>query len=231
MPQSTRPNIRGETVSEIQAQSFSGVQGDLYEYLLSKLNTAGRNGQFRTPRHIIRMMVQMIDPKATERICDPAAGTCGFLVNAYQYILEQNTSPDVLQYDTEGMPHNLTGDLMDEKSEEFLQADAISGFDSDSGMTMLRIGSMNLMLHGLSHPNFRYADTLSKSYTEERRYNVVLANPPFKGAIDTPLPLQEKFAAIVQKFERIRRQQREATRQAEHLFQTLLHRAFRGELE
>lgn len=160
------------------------VQGDLYEYLLSRLNTSGRNGQFRTPRHIIRMMVQMIDPQATERICDPAAGTCGFLVNAYQYILEQNTSPDVLQYDAEGMPHNLTGDLMDEKSEQFLQNDALTGYDSDSGMTMLRIGSMNLMLHGLSHPNFRYADTLSKGYTEERRYNVVLANPPFKGAVD-----------------------------------------------
>ncbi|CAN5458987.1 class I SAM-dependent DNA methyltransferase [soil metagenome] len=166
------------------SQQNQDVQGDLYEYLLSKLNTAGRNGQFRTPRHIIRMMVQMIDPQATERICDPAAGTCGFLVNAYQYILEQNTSKEVLQYDAEGMPHNLTGDLMDEKSERFLQGDAITGYDSDSGMTMLRIGSMNLMLHGLSHPNFRYADTLSKGYTEERRYNVVLANPPFKGAVD-----------------------------------------------
>lgn len=183
-----KPALLIEACKAIDEMNLSAqnqdVQGDLYEYLLSKLNTAGRNGQFRTPRHIIRMMVQMIDPKATERICDPAAGTCGFLVNAYQYILEQNTSKDVLQYDTEGMPHNLTGDLMDEKSERFLQGDAITGFDSDSGMTMLRIGSMNLMLHGLSHPNFRYADTLSKGYTEERRYNVVLANPPFKGAVD-----------------------------------------------
>ena len=141
-------------------------------------------------------MVQMIDPKATERICDPAAGTCGFLVNAYQYILEQNTSKDILQYDTEGMPHNLTGDLMDEKSEKFLQGDAITGYDSDSGMTMLRIGSMNLMLHGLSHPNFRYADTLSKGYTEERRYNVVLANPPFKGAVDATTMGDDLLATI-----------------------------------
>jgi len=183
-----KPQLLIEACKAIDEMNISAqnqdVQGDLYEYLLSKLNTAGRNGQFRTPRHIIRMMVQMIDPKATERICDPAAGTCGFLVNAYQYILEQNTSKDVLQYDAEGMPHNLTGDLMDEKSEKFLQGDAITGYDSDSGMTMLRIGSMNLMLHGLSHPNFRYADTLSKGYTEERRYNVVLANPPFKGAVD-----------------------------------------------
>lgn len=183
-----KPNLLIEACKAIDEMNLSAqnqdVQGDLYEYLLSKLNTAGRNGQFRTPRHIIRMMVQMIDPKATDRICDPAAGTCGFLVNAYQYILEQNTSPDVLQYDADGMPHNLTGDLMDEKSEKFLQSEAITGYDSDSGMTMLRIGSMNLMLHGLSHPNFRYADTLSKGYTEERRYNVVLANPPFKGAVD-----------------------------------------------
>jgi type I restriction enzyme M protein len=183
-----KPALLIEACKAIDEMNLSAqnqdVQGDLYEYLLSKLNTAGRNGQFRTPRHIIRMMVQMIDPQATERICDPAAGTCGFLVNAYQYILEQNTSKDVLQYDAEGMPHNLTGDLMDEKSEKFLQGDAITGFDSDSGMTMLRIGSMNLMLHGLSHPNFRYADTLSKGYTEQRRYNVVLANPPFKGAVD-----------------------------------------------
>lgn len=168
---------------QISAQN-QDVQGDLYEYLLSKLNVAGRNGQFRTPRHIIRMMVQMLNPKAGERICDPAAGTCGFLVNAYQYILEQNTSRELLQYDEEGMPHNLIGDLLDEKSEEFLQTHGLSGFDSDSGMTMLRIGSMNLMLHGISHPRFYYQDTISKAYTEERRYDVVLANPPFKGAID-----------------------------------------------
>jgi type I restriction enzyme M protein len=167
------------------SQQNQDVQGDLYEYLLSKLNTAGRNGQFRTPRHIIRMMVQMIAPLATERICDPAAGTCGFLVNAYQYILETNTSPDILTYDEDGMPHNLIGDKLDEGDREFLQTKAITGYDSDSGMTMLRIGSMNLMLHGLASPRFHYADTLSKDFKERRQYDVVLANPPFKGAIDT----------------------------------------------
>lgn len=183
-----KPNLLIEACKAIDEMNIAAqnqdVQGDLYEYLLSKLSTAGRNGQFRTPRHIIRMMVQLADPKVNERICDPAAGTCGFLVNAYQYILEKNTTTDVLTYDADGMPHNLTGDLMDPQSEEFLQTDAITGFDSDSGMTMLRIGSMNLMLHGLKHPNFRYMDTLSKSYEDERRYNVVLANPPFKGAVD-----------------------------------------------
>ena len=102
------------------------------------------------------------------------------MVNAYQYILEKNTSKEILTYDEEGMPHNLAGDLLDERSEEFLQKHALTGFDSDSGMTMLRIGSMNLMLHGIKHPRFFYNDTLSKTYTEERRYDVVLANPPFQ---------------------------------------------------
>lgn len=199
-----KANLLVEVCKEIDAMQISqynhDVQGDLYEYLLGHLNIAGRNGQFRTPRHIIRMMVQMIDPKVNERICDPAAGTCGFLVNAYQYILEKNTSRDILTYDEEGMPHNLAGDLLDEQSEEFLQTKALTGFDSDSGMTMLRIGSMNLMLHGIKHPRFFYNDTLSKTYTEERRYDVVLANPPFKGAMDAS-SIGEDLPANVKKTE------------------------------
>jgi type I restriction enzyme M protein len=190
-----------KTIDEMQISSRNqDVQGDLYEYLLSKLNVAGRNGQFRTPRHIIRMMVQMVNPKAGERICDPAAGTCGFLVNAFQYILEQNTSQELLKYDDEGMPHNLIGDLLDEKSENFLQSDGFSGFDSDSGMTMLRIGSMNLILHGIKSPRFFYQDTLSKAYQEERLYDVVLANPPFKGAIDAN-SIGEGLPATIKKTE------------------------------
>jgi type I restriction enzyme M protein len=168
---------------QISAQN-QDVQGDLYEYLLSRLNTAGQNGQFRTPRHIIRMMVQMIDPRPRERICDPAAGTCGFLVNAWQHILETHTDPRDLSYDEEGYPHGFTGSKLNKQEWEFCQKDALTGYDSDSGMTMLRIGSMNLMLHGIEGPNFRYTDTLSKKYTEEATYDVVLANPPFKGAID-----------------------------------------------
>lgn len=198
-----KPNLLIEACKSIDEMNISGqnqdVQGDIYEYLLSRLNTSGRNGQFRTPRHIIRMMVKLIDPQPTERICDPAAGTCGFLVNAFQHILEHNTSTELV-YDEDGMPHGLTGDLLDEKSEKFLQESAITGFDSDSGMTMLRIGSMNLMLHGLRHPNFHYTDTLSKSFAEERRYNVVLANPPFKGAVDTTT-MGEGLPATVKKTE------------------------------
>src|SRR6266496_3112510 len=184
-----KPSLLIEACKAIDGMKISqqnqDVQGDLYEYLLGKLTTAKIAGQFRTPRHIIRMMVQMIAPRATERICDPAAGTAGFLVNAYQYILEQNTSKEILEYDEDGMSHHLTGDLLSSQEREFLQTKAIAGYDNDSGMTLLRIGSMNLMLHGITHPNFRYADTLAKSFNEEKQYDVVLANPPFKGAIDS----------------------------------------------
>lgn len=178
------------------------VQGDLYEYLLSKLNTAGTNGQFRTPRHIIRMMVKLIDPKPGERICDPAAGTCGFLVNAWQHILETHTRKEELEYDEDGYPHNLTGTQMTKEQFQFMQKEGLRGFDNDSGMTMLRIGSMNLILHGIAEPEFHYADTLSKGFTEEKCYDVVLANPPFKGAIDADdvsdtLPARAKKTEIL----------------------------------
>jgi len=174
-----------KAIDEMQISSQNqDVQGDLYEYLLSRLNTAGTNGQFRTPRHIIRMMVQMIDPQPAERIIDRAAGTCGFLVNAWQHLLETHTDRRDLRYDDEGWPHGLTGSKLKPEEWKFSQSEAFTGYDSDSGMTMLRIGSMNLMLHGLSAPNFHYSDTLSKSFNEESRYDIVLANPPFKGAID-----------------------------------------------
>lgn len=177
-----------EACRSIEAMEISSqnqdVQGDLYEYLLARLNTAGTNGQFRTPRHIIRMMVQMVDPQPGERIGDPAAGTCGFLVNAWQHILETHTDPQDLAYDEDGWPHGLTGSRLSQAAWKFAQERGFTGYDSDSGMTMLRLGSMNLMLHGLTSPRFHYADTLSKAFTEERAYDVVLANPPFKGAID-----------------------------------------------
>lgn len=183
-----KPSLLIEACKAIDAMQISAqnqdVQGDLYEYLLSKLNTAGQNGQFRTPRHIIRMMVNMCDPQPGERICDPAAGTCGFLVNAWQHLLETHTDNRDITYDEEGYPHGLTGSKLTKEEWEFSQTKALTGFDSDSGMTMLRIGSMNLMLHGITAPNFRYTDTLSKAFIEERDYDVVLANPPFKGAID-----------------------------------------------
>lgn len=168
---------------EISAQN-QDVQGDLYEYLLGKLNTAGTNGQFRTPRHIIRLMTRMLDPRPGDRVCDPAAGTCGFLVNAWQHILETHTSPRLLSYDEDGFPHGLIGDRLKKAEWKFCQDEAFTGYDADSGMVMHRIGCMNLMLHGIAAPHFSHADTLSKGFTEAGRYDVILANPPFKGAID-----------------------------------------------
>ena len=183
-----KPSLLIEACKAIEAMDISGqnqdVQGDLYEYLLGRLNTAGANGQFRTPRHIIRMMVKMVDPRPNERVCDPAAGTCGFLVNAWQHVLEEHTDKRDLTYDDEGWPHGLTGSKLEPKARAFCQREGFTAYDSDSGMTMLRIGSMNLMLHGLTSPRFRYADALSKGFQEERAYDVILANPPFKGAID-----------------------------------------------
>jgi len=175
------------------------VQGDLYEYLLMQLTTAGKNGQFRTPRHIIRMMVKLVNPRVGDRICDPAAGTGGFLVNAYEHILESNTSPDVLEYDDEGKPHHLIGDkISDKKLLKFLKSQALTGYDFDA--TMTRIGAMNLMLHGIDNPNFRYMDTLSKSFAEKGQYDVILANPPFKGSIDKS-DINERFSTKTTKTE------------------------------
>jgi len=124
-------------------------------------------------------MVKMVNPQPGERICDPAAGTCGFLVNAWQHLLETHPDPEDLAYDSEGWPHGLTGARLSREEWDFAQTEGCTGYDSDSGMTMLRLGSMNLMLHGITAPRFRYADTLSKAYNEERLYDVVLANPPF----------------------------------------------------
>jgi type I restriction enzyme M protein len=129
------------------------------------------------------MMAQMVNPQLGDRICDPAAGTAGFLVAAYEHILAQNTSPSILEVDSEGAYHNLIGDqITDKKAHEFLKSRAINGFDND--ITMVRIGAMNLMLHGIDKPHFKYADALSKAYDEKGAYRVILANPPFKGSID-----------------------------------------------
>ena len=169
------------------AEQNQDVQGDLYEYMLGHMQFAGRGGQFRTPRHIIRMMVQMVDPKPRERIGDLAGGTGGFLVNAHQYILEKHTSAGILEYDAEGQAHHLIGDQLSAAERAFMSSKKyLRGFDNDSGMTILRIGSMNLMLHGIESPQFYYMDSLSKSFDDERdaKRDVILMNPPFKGAVD-----------------------------------------------
>jgi len=164
-------------------QSFQDTQGDLYEYLLAEIATSGKNGQFRTPRHIIQMMCSLVHPKLGEAICDPACGTGGFLLGAYQHILTQHTSKELLHPDEHGQMVGLVGDkLTDERQWKVLREATFNGYDFDS--TMVRIGLMNLMLHGIDQPNLDYKDTLSKRYDEKDCYDVVLANPPFKGSID-----------------------------------------------
>jgi len=162
------------------------AKGDLYEYLLSKLTTAGINGQFRTPRHIIRFMVELLEPKPTETIGDPACGTAGFLVGAMQYLLETHTSAKG-KVKGESGETIYTGDLL-EPYRAHIQSGMFHGFDFDA--TMLRIASMNLMLHGVDNPDIHYQDTLSNSFPEKFAkqatggFDVILANPPFKGSLD-----------------------------------------------
>lgn len=140
------------------------MQGDLYEYMLGKLATAGQNGQFRTPKHIREMMVALIDPNPDDIIVDPACGTAGFLVSAAEYIREH--------YE----------DVMTDKQWEKYASETFSGFDTDR--TMLRISAMNLMLHSISNPDVDYKDSVSKQNQTKSKYTVCLANPPFKGTVD-----------------------------------------------
>lgn len=162
------------------------AKGDLYEYLLSKLTTAGINGQFRTPRHIIRFMCDLLEPKPTETIGDPACGTAGFLVGAMQYLVETHTSPKG-KLKGENGETIYTGDLL-EPYRAHIQNGMFHGFDFDA--TMLRIASMNLMLHGVDNPDIHNQDTLSNSFPEKfpkqatGGFDVILANPPFKGSLD-----------------------------------------------
>ena len=142
------------------------TKGDVYEYMLGKIASAGQNGQFRTPRHIIQLMVALTAPQPTDVICDPACGTAGFLVAAGEYLRERH--PNLLH---------------DKKLREHFHHDLFHGFDFDN--TMLRIGSMNMLLHGVENPDIRYRDSLAQEHGgEEEKYTLVLANPPFAGSLD-----------------------------------------------
>jgi type I restriction enzyme M protein len=142
------------------------TKGDLYEYMLGKIASAGQNGQFRTPRHIIRLMVELTAPQPTDLICDPACGTAGYLVSAGEYLRERH--PNILH---------------DRKLGEHFHERMFHGFDFDN--TMLRIGSMNMLLHGVESPDIRYRDSLAQDHAgEEEKYTLVLANPPFAGSLD-----------------------------------------------
>lgn len=168
---------------QTEGQGFQDTQGDLYEYLLSEIASAGKLGQFRTPRHIIQMMCELVDPKLGDTICDPACGTGGFLLGAYQHILTQYTSEKHRVTDGNGLRRGLVGDkLTDERQWKHLKEKTFYGYDVDE--TMVRIGLMNLMMHGISHPNISQRDTLSKNFNDDNTYDVIMANPPFKGSLD-----------------------------------------------
>lgn len=191
-----------EMVNDLPLEN-SDTKGDLYEYLLSKLTTAGINGQFRTPRHIIRAMVEMLDPGINSRICDPSTGTGGFLVNAYEYLLEKYTSKEGVEqeplFDEQDKPLldangkqqvNMlySGDLISPEQRAHIDSDMFHGFDFDA--TMLRVAAMNLVMHGIKQPDIHYQDTLSQSFKErfpkeaKNGFDIILANPPFKGSLD-----------------------------------------------
>jgi type I restriction enzyme M protein len=140
------------------------MQGDLYEYMLGKLATAGQNGQFRTPKHIREMMVELLQPTPDDVIGDPACGTAGFLVSASEYIRKH--------YE----------DTMTPEQWEHFAGPAFTGFDTDR--TMLRISAMNLMLHSISDPEVDYKDSVSKQNAISDKFTMILANPPFKGTVD-----------------------------------------------
>ena len=160
-------------MDEIYAQAEqlhdTDVRGDIYEYLLSKIATAGVNGQFRTPRHIIRMMVDMMDPRADDVICDPACGTGGFLVSAGEY-LKENRKEEI---------------FFDRVKKDHYMNHMFHGYDMDR--TMLRIGAMNMMTHGIDNPYIEYRDSLSDQNTDREKYSLILANPPFKGSLDADI--------------------------------------------
>ncbi|WP_294379098.1 class I SAM-dependent DNA methyltransferase [uncultured Clostridium sp.] len=141
------------------------VKGDLYEYLLSKVATAGTNGQFRTPRHIIKMMAELMKPTPEDIIVDPAMGTAGFLVGAEEYLREKHSDLFLVQ----GLKEHFNNKMF-------------NGFDMDR--TMLRIGAMNMMLHGVDNPNIDYKDSLSETNKDSEKFTLILANPPFKGSLD-----------------------------------------------
>ena len=139
--------------------------GDVYEYVLGKMAASGNNGQFRTPRHIIRMMVELMQPTLTDTICDPAMGSAGFIVESAKYIRE-----------------TYYRELLQAKNHLHYKNDKLHGFDTDA--TMLRIGAMNLLLHGVDNPDVKYQDSLSTDNTDENQYSLCLANPPFSGKVD-----------------------------------------------
>ncbi len=173
-----------ERDSRDNGQAFQDIQGDVYEMLLSEIASAGKNGQFRTPRHIIKLVADLVQPQLGNKIADPACGSGGFLLGAYQYIVTQlaiKEGAKNLALDEDGFVRTSVAAALTEKAQAILSS-SLWGYDIDA--TMVRLGLMNLMMHGIDEPHVDYKDTLSKSYTEESEYDIVMANPPFTGSID-----------------------------------------------
>ncbi len=164
--------------------AFQDIQGDVYEMLLSEIATSGKNGQFRTPRHIIKLMTELVAPQLGQRMADPSSGTGGFILGFYQYILTdlvRKSDPSKLIKDEDGFERATMSAILTENVKQILEQ-SMFGYDIDT--TMVRLGLMNLMMHGIDEPNIDYKDTLSKSYNEDSQYDIVMANPPFTGNID-----------------------------------------------
>ncbi len=190
-----KPGLLSSAISAIDVMEMSSTdaKGDLYEYLLSKLSTAGINGQFRTPRHILETMVELVEPKPTETIGDPACGTAGFLVKTMEYLRRMHTSPDMVYEGPDGKPVYIGDQLT--PYQDHINNRMFRGFDFD--LTMLRLSAMNMMLHGVTGRCIFYQDSLSESFKQnypaeaEGHFDIVLANPPFKGNLDTDDIAQE----------------------------------------
>ena len=198
----TSPILLQNAVQVIDELSISeqnqDTQGDIYEHITSKLKTAGLNGQFRTPRHIIRMMVSLVDPDVHQKICDPACGTGGFIINAYQHILKKYTSKNLLKVGSDGIASNLIGDKLSDKQRGFLLNEQFFGYDYDN--PMIQICQMNMILHGFSHPNVKFQNSTGKGYDQGEEYHVILANPPFAGNLNKS-EINEDFSVKTTKTE------------------------------
>lgn len=174
------PALLSRVVDMLEAVPMedADTKGDIYEYMLGKIATAGQNGQFRTPRHIIRLMVEMTAPTPRDIIVDPASGTCGFLVAAGEHVQRHHAAA-----------------LHDDAAREHFHHHMFHGFDFDS--TMLRIGSMNMLLHGVENPDIRYRDSLAQDHAgDSDRYTLVLANPPFAGSLDAETVAKDLTAIV-----------------------------------
>jgi type I restriction enzyme M protein len=200
-----KPSLLTKAVSMVSRLPLENkdVKGDLYEYLLSKLTTAGINGQFRTPRHIISTMIELLDVDANHKVCDPACGTAGFLSNTYEFLLKKYSDEDGTYqeklFNVEGKPlldskgeqqvnTIYSGNLFSPEQRQHIDKGMFHGFDFDA--TMLRVAAMNLIMHGVKAPDIHYQDTLSQRFSEnfpntaKEDFDIILANPPFKGSLD-----------------------------------------------